>query len=163
MHYLSFFHFYTWQVVCGSYRYNRTPEIWEPLLLEIFTIVCFAIASFSYFKVFRIIRRQQRQIQANQSSQCLRQSIITLKYKKSVSTILYILLLFLLCYSAYAIYINVNAMSTKAAAKSSILSWHVCATLVLMSSSLNPLSYCWRINEIRGRVNLMMKNVICKV
>lgn len=130
-------------------------EIWEPLLLGISTTMCFATAFFSYFTVFRIIHRQQRQIQTN-SSQCFSQSIITLKYKKSVSTVLYILLLFLLCYSPYAIYINVNAMLTKAAAKSSVSGWHVCATLVLMSSSLNPLLYCWRITEIRGRVKLMI-------
>lgn len=138
-------------------------EIWEPLVLGIFTAVCFVTTSFSYFKVFQIIRRQQRQIQASQTSQCFTQSIITLKYKKSVSTVLYILLLFILCYSPHVIYIIVNASVTKSTADSSVVCWHVSATLVLMSSSLNPVLYCWRIKEIRDEVKSMMKNVICKV
>lgn len=137
-------------------------EIWEPLLLGILSAACFVTTSFSYFKVFRIIRRQQRQIQANQSSQCFGQSVITLKYKKSVATVLYILLLFMVCYLPHVIYINVNALMTRFAAKSSVLGWHVSVTLILMSSSLNPLLYCWRIKELRDEVKLLVTKFICK-
>lgn len=147
-----------WLLSLQSYR-----EILEPLLLGIFTAVCFATTSFAYLKVFRIIRRQQRQIQANQFSQCFAQSVITLKYRASVSTVLYIWLLFILCYSPYVVYTNVNALLTKSGANSSILGWHVSATLVLMSSSLNPILYCCGIKEIRDEMKLMMKNVFCKV
>lgn len=147
-----------WLLSIQSYR-----KIWEPLLLGIFSTVCFVTTSLSYFKVFQIIRHQQRQIQASQASQCFTQSVITLKYKKSVFTVLYILLLFVLCFSPYVIYSIVNALLTKSATKSSILAWHVSATFVLMSSSLSPILYCWRMKEIRDSVKLMIKNLTCKL
>ena len=59
-------------------------------------ILCIFITQvFAYFKVFRIIRQHQSQIQTNQN-------VIDIeKYKKSVFTILYILMMFLLSYVPY--------------------------------------------------------------
>ena len=69
------------------------------LALEIYFVsiflCCIFVTSVAYSKVFLIIRRHQRQIQANELSHNFGQpSIDFSKYKKSVYTILYILIVF---------------------------------------------------------------------
>ena len=60
---------------------------------------CYLTTAFAYFKVYRIIRHHQQQVQANETYQNFgRQAIDLAKYKKSVASMLYILLLFSLCF-----------------------------------------------------------------
>ena len=60
---------------------------------------CYIIISFAYYKVLKIIRHHQQQIKASEvSSQRFGQNAINLeKYKRSVATMTFILLLFSLC------------------------------------------------------------------
>ena len=144
-----------WLLSVESFR-----AFWEPLVLGILCAVCFITTLVSYCKVFRIIRVQHRQIQANQSFHD--RPAITLKYKKSVYTVIYILVLFLLCYSPHVIGISVGIFLKNPFADASDVVWHVSATTILMSSSLNPLLYCWRIKEIQDEVKLLMRKFLCK-
>ena len=82
---------------------------------------CHLIISFAYFKVYQIIRRHQLQIQANGTSQNFGQSAIDLeKYKKSVATLLYIFLLFSMCFLPFAISSAVALKTTAQVSKSVI-------------------------------------------
>ena len=136
---------------------------WEPLVLGILGAVCFLTTLVSYFKVFRIIRLQHRQIQDSQLSQSFHsRPAITLKYKKSVYTVFYILVLSLLCYSPYLIGNTVGIFLKKPFANYCNVVWHASVTIILLSSALNPLLYCWRIKEIRDEVSLMIKEILCK-
>ena len=70
-------------------------EIGEPIMRGILGRFCFVTTSFSYVKVFKLIRHHQWQVQASQSSQNPDQHAINLeKYKKSVYTIFFIVLIF---------------------------------------------------------------------
>ena len=147
-----------WLLPVESFR-----TFWEPLVLGFFCTVCFVATSVSYFKVFRIIHLQHRQIQASQFRQSLHgQPAISLKYKKSVYTVFYIIVLFLFCYLPHVVVISVGIFLKTPFIEASVVAWHVSATMILMSSSLNPLLYCWRINEIRDEVKLLIKKILCK-
>ena len=116
-----------------------------------FMLLCYLTTSIAYFKIFRIIRQHQQQVQGNQSSQTFGQPAINLaKYKKSVVTILYILALFSCCFLPVIICLVVAA----AANVDDLLVLNVAFTLSLVllffSSSLNPVLYLWRMNDIRN-------------
>ena len=79
----------------------KEPAFWNTLFRVIIAkfSFCYVTISFAYFKVYQIIRRHQLQIQANGTSQNFGQPAIDLeKYKKSVATLLYIFLLFSMCF-----------------------------------------------------------------
>ena len=60
-----------------------------------FVLLCLSVTSVAYFKVFRIIRRHQQQICSNESCPSFAQPAINFaKYKKSVFSILYIVVVF---------------------------------------------------------------------
>ena len=65
---------------------------------------CYLMTLFSYFKVYRILRLHQQQIRAHWASQNFGQPTIDFsKNKKSVATMVYILLLFSVCFIPYIV------------------------------------------------------------
>ena len=126
-------------------------ERWVNTAIAAFMFVCFFTTSVSYFKVFRIIRQHQQQVQGNQSSQNFCQPAINLaKYKKSVVTILYILALFCFCFLPVMVCLMVNAHLHEFL--EAHISFSLSLVLLFLSSSLNPVLYLWRMNDIRNGV-----------
>lgn len=143
----------------GSYLYNwyHTNEYFSAFVV-VFVLgagLCFLITVFAYFKVYRIIRRHQNQVQNYENV------IDILKYKKSVFTILYILVIYLLSYVPFVcciVVVNVVDLGSE--------SWNAavdaCVVIVFSSSFSNPLLYCWRIKEIRHSVRAIVRKLLCK-
>lgn len=135
-------------------------DFWEPLLHGGLSVIFFSTTLLSYYKVFGIIRNQLRRVQAGQASQSF--PMASIRYKKSVYTIFFILLVFLLCYSPHGITVFAHSLWTMSTVTFNVV-WHFTATLVLISSSVNPLLYHWRIREIRlGVKRRLMRGIICK-
>ena len=114
-------------------------------------LICFVITSFAYFKVYQIIRHHRQQVQDINTSQNFGQPAIDLaKYRKSVVSILYILLLFSLCFLPFivssGIFLFLGESSELAVA------FGVSMLLLFLSSALNPGLYLWRMNDIRNGV-----------
>ena len=108
---------------------------------------CYVIMSYAYFKVYQIIRRHQLQTQANRKSQNFGQPAIDLaKYKKSVASMLYIFLLFSMCFLPFAVSSAVALITTAEVTEKAL---NVSLVLVFLSSSLNPGLYIWRMRDIR--------------
>ena len=112
---------------------------------------CYLTTAFAYFKLYRIIRHHQQQVQANETSQEFgRQAINLAKYKKSVASMLYILLLFSVCFVPYivsaSVYIDVPLTFE------TVVALRVSLVLLFLSSSLNPGLYVWRMKDIRNGV-----------
>ena len=137
----------------------------DPAYAFIYTITtitqmscCYVITSISYFKVYRIIRHHQHQIQVSErSAQNFGQTAINLaKYKKSVANMLYILLLFTLCFLPYTVTVPVQySIDTKLG----YIAERVAVVLLFLSSSLNPGLYLWRMRDIRnGLKQLLTRN-----
>ncbi len=120
-------------------------------LILIMILLCFFALSTAYFKVFRIIRHHQLQVQANEPSQNFGQPAINLaKYKKSVVSIIYILVLFCFCVLPFLISIGVYLSLGNNSAIA--VSYNVSLMLLFLSSSLNPCLYLWRMDDIRNAV-----------
>ena len=138
------------------------PNVAE-IVMECISLLCCVAISVAYFKVFKIIRSHQNQVQANHSSQNFGQPAIdVLKYKKSVFTILYILALYYCCFlpvtSLYLLssVVKFNSKIRFAASEMSV-------ALFLISSSLNPFLYFWRIGDLRNEVKRLIRTkILCK-
>ena len=127
----------------------KEPAFWNTLFkvtIAKFSF-CYVTISFAYFKVYQIIRRHQLQTQANGTSQNFGQPAIDLaKYKKSVATMLYIFLLFSMCFLPFAMSSAVALITTAEVTKSAM---SLSLVFVFLSSSLNPWLYIWRMRDIR--------------
>lgn len=123
---------------------------------------CVIITSVAYFKVFRIIRRHQLQIEANAMSQNHVQPVINfVKYKKSVFTILIILVVFYITYLPVIITISLLwVVLQNPNLKQLIL--HVSILLGYLSCSLNPLILMWRMKDIRDEIIKLLKGMFCR-
>ena len=115
----------------------------------------FSTTVFAYYKVYRIIRHHQSQVQTNENA------IDIKKYKKSVFTILYILVVFLLSYVSSMCFIAVVSV-VDLGSELSLAAVDFCTVVTFSSSSVNPLLYYWRIKQIRHSVRSIVKKLYCK-
>ena len=116
--------------------------------------------SVAYFKVFRIIRCHQKQIRANEMSENFAQPAINLtKYKKSVFSILYILVIL---YMGYVLITISSRISTVLMNELVAVILNESSMFMFLSTSLNPLLYLWRMSDIRTEVKLLVKRVFRK-
>ena len=120
------------------YRFQEITIFAYLLASVAFVLLCLAVTSVAYFKVFIMIRRHQQQICSNESSPRFAQPAINFaKYKKSVFSILYIVVLFYTGYLPMAITLGLVIVYRKNCNKL-FLSIYVSVALVFLSSSLNP-------------------------
>jgi len=112
-------------------------------------LFCFVTTSFAYFKVYQIIRHHQKQV--HDTSQNFGQPAIDLaKYKKSVVSILYILLLFSVCF--LPLVVSTGIFLFLGVSPEIGVALGVSMVLLFLSSALNPGLYLWRMNDIRNAV-----------
>ena len=111
------------------------------LLLLVISIYC-------YTRILIKIRHQQAQVR---NQVCQRQtngganSVNIARYKKSVSSVLWLQLALVACYVPWRI-VNVLFVS---AGIDNYLAWRITVTLIYLNSSLNPILYCWKIRAVR--------------
>jgi len=142
---------------------NILKQIFDPVSITVsFVILLFCIiaTSIAYFKVFKIIRHHQQQVTANESSENFGQPAINLaKYKKSVFTILYILALLFATFLPLLVFVGLSLFSYRSELD---LIFQLALTLSYVSSSLSPLMYLWRMNDIRNGMKQLLNQLLCK-
>ena len=144
------------------YRFQEITIFAYLLACVAFVLLCLSVTSVTYFKVFLIIRRHQQQICPNESSPNFAQPAINFaKYKKSVFSIFYIVVLFYTGYLPMAITLGL-VMVYRKNCNMLFLSIYVSIALVFLSSSLNPLLYLGRMKDIRQEVRKLVKRIFCK-
>ena len=124
------------------------------ILFFVFLLFCLIATTVSYFKVFRIIRRHQQQVQANKNSG--QPKIDIMKYKKSMFSILYILGVFYVSYSPYLV---VTGIFIFKGYEESEVAHMISMTFLFLSSSLNPVIYICRMDDVRQEVKIMLKKL----
>ena len=147
--YITFLVLLIFVVVVKMYMWYYPSSI-DNVLKVIFYlagVLCVAAAAFAYLKVFQIIRHHQNQIHANDNA------IDMKKYKKSIFTILYILMLFVLSYVPYMCCVLVLII-LQDFGKSSVAALNASLAVMYSCSFFNRLLYIWRIKEIRESVKL---------
>ena len=123
------------------------------------TSVCLVTSSFSYTKIFLILRHYQNQVQdlVQQPNQTNQLNIA--KYKKAVSTAIWLQLTLVACYLPLTI---VTILKNFTGLSSSLCyAWFYTGTLVFFNSSLNPILYFWKLEEVKQVVKETIRQALC--
>ena len=116
-------------------------------------------AVFSYTKIFFNLRHHQNQVQDYAQQPNPANQLNIARYKKAVSTAIWLQLTLVACYLPYGV---VTALQAKSGVSSSFFYARIyTATLVFLNSSLNPILYCWKLDEVRQTVKDTIRQVRC--
>ena len=146
-------------VVCTVYSaiqfWNRLITLW---CASIVTSLCLVISTFSYTKIFLTLRRHQNEIQdhVQQSNQTNQLNIA--RYKKAVSAAIWLQLTLVACYLPCNIVVVLTSYSG-GLSLSLCYGWIYTGTLLYLNSSLNPILYCWKLEEVRQAVKNTIRQV----
>ena len=114
------------------------------------------VITIAYIRIYKVVRHHQNQIQSQHQIQN-GQAVKILREKKSAWNSLYVYFLCLICYlpslfaSTPLIVDNSNGAF--------LLAFYTGALLSFLNSSLNPVVYCWRYQEIRNIVKSTVKRL----
>ena len=122
-------------------------------------VFCLVTSTFSYTKIFLTLRHHQNQVQEHVQQPSETNHLNIARYKKAVSTALCLKFTLLACYLPQAI--SVTLLMLVEPSSSVSLTVSVTTTLVFVNSSLNPILYCWKIDEVRNSVKDTIRQVFC--
>lgn len=108
--------------------------------------LCVIVSFVSYTRIFWALRHRSNEVQdlvQHRNSQTNPLNIV--RYRKAVNGSLSVQLVLLVCYSPFAV------------VEISVVAWVTTGTLVFFNSSLNPILYCWKINEVRQAVKQIIR------
>ena len=109
-------------------------------------ILSLVTSSFSYTKIYLKLRHQQFQVQNHVSREPISNSgemhLNIARYKKTVSSILWVQLALLACYIPWGILALLFVIGIENGE-----AWIAAETVIYLNSSLNPILYCWKINS----------------
>ena len=112
------------------------------------------ISGFCYLKIFLILHHRVNNNQAQKPhSHDIPLNIV--RYRKTVSTALWVQLTLVIFYLPYSIVIAIITINGSTAFLDAF--WRFSAFLVYLNSSLNPLLYCWKIRGLRRTVKDTVK------
>ena len=119
--------------------------------------LCLVVSGISYTKIFVTLRHNHIQVQDRSFQGQLQQTTLLNKarYRKAVSSALWVQLVLAFCYFPYIIAQAVT--SQKGMPLSGYLAREFTKTLIFLNSSLTPLIYLWKMRELRQAV----KNTLC--
>ena len=145
-------------VVSTFYLTNRLIYIWAG---NIVTLLCRVTSIFSYCKIFYGLHHHQTQVQVHAQQEEPNQisPLNIARYKKAVSSALWVQCTLVTCYLPYGV---ASAVYSEAKLSSSnYLTWDFAVTLIYLNSSLNPFLYCWKIKEVKEAVKQTIKDALC--
>ena len=140
---------FTSTVASISYLLNRGITFWFSLIL---ISLCLVTSIASYTKIFLKLRHPQIHVQGHaQLEQPGQINPLNIeRYRKAVSSALWVQCTLVACYLPYGIVIAL--VSRSKASPYSDLFLDFASTLVNLNSSLNPFLYCWKISEVKQAV-----------
>ena len=125
-------------------------------------LLSLVISIYCYTRIFFKLRHQQAQVQ---NQVCQRQAngggnlLKIARYKKSVSSVLWVQLALVACYAPWGIHIVLSV----SAGIYNYVTYQVALALAYSNSSLNPILYCWKIRAVRKAVKDTIRQVAIKI
>ena len=155
--YVIVFTFWVVSTVFSTMRFvNILTILWYSTVV---ISLCLVTSTFSYTKIFLTLRHHQNQVQdqAQQPNQTNQLNIA--RYRKAVNSALWLQLTLVACYLPFVVG---AALLTNGGLSSSVfLANQYTSTIVFLNSSLNPILYCWKIDEVRQAVKETVRQVLC--
>ena len=134
-------------VFSAMYFWNPLTTFWYGI---IYITLCLIISVFSYTKIFFTLCHHQNQVQDHFQQPNQTNQLNIARYKKTLSTAIWLQLTLVACYLPYGL---VEVLRVNIGLSSAVFrAWSCTVTLVYLNSSLNPILYCWKLNEIRQAV-----------
>ncbi|XP_078384770.1 adenosine receptor A3-like, partial [Oculina patagonica] len=132
------------------------PKTYNYILI----LLCVFVSTFCYSKIFCTLQQQQIQVHQHEEPTNGGGNLLNIaRYKKSVSTALWVEVTLVACYLPYSIVVAVVTIHGSSPFLDVI--WELTGTLVYLNSSFNPILYCWKIPEVRQEVKKTVKQVLC--
>ena len=140
------------------YIWNNRSNLWFSFIV---IALCLVTSMFSYTKIFLALRQNHfqahGQINQGQTSQRFERNIT--RYRKTVSSALWVQFMLVVCYTPHGIVEILILRSGLSPLMIVVKTYSV--TLILLNSSLNPILYCWKIRKVRQAVKDLVKNLFC--
>ena len=131
------------------------------VLICIIVILCTVTTTLCYTKIYLRLRQHQAQIQDHVSQVQPNEGGVSLnlmRYKKTVSSSLWIQMTLLACYLPFSIVTGLPAI-TEVGNPSTELALDITFSLLFFNSSLNPVLYCWKMRDVRQAVKATIRNL----
>ena len=122
--------------------------------VTIYIPLCLIISFFSYTKIFYTLCHHQNQVQDHVQQPNQTNQLNIARYKKAVSSAIWLQLTLVACYLPHVMVVVFRAES--GLDTSLYQARNYTFTLVYLNSSLNPILYCWKIEEVRETVNSLL-------
>ncbi|XP_078355391.1 melanocyte-stimulating hormone receptor-like [Oculina patagonica] len=136
---------------CAATAILRFYNFLIPLTFAFIVLfLCIVTSSFCYTKIFLTLRHHQTQVQDHVLQGQQNGGGISLniaRYRKTVSSALWIQMTLLACYLPYSIFVAavlIPGLHTP----SLNFAWAITISLLLLNSSINPFLYCWKMREV---------------
>ena len=148
----------------AAYTVFSTMHFWHFLINLCFSIIvltlCPITSIFCYTRIFVTLRHHQDQVQGLQQPNQTNPLNIA-RYRKAVSSALWLQFAFVVCYIPQGIALIIAFRTYPRPSSSGFLTSQYSSTLVFFNSTLNPILYCWKIDEVRQAVKDTMRQVLC--
>ena len=123
-------------------------------------LLCISVLTFSYSKIFFTLRHHHTQIHQHQGQPESGQASLNIaRYRKTVTTAIWVLMALLACFLPYSIVLVI--FTTHGSSPLLDIIWELTATLVYLNASLNPILYCWRMTHIKQQVKNTIRQILC--
>ena len=133
-------------------------QLWSRLVTVTF-FIAFPVTSVAYIKIYRRLRQQQVNTQAQAPQHPTRNSPNMEMYRKSASAMMWVYVVFAICFLPYCIMAVVTAIKFSAL---TVCIRDFTYTILLLNSCLNPFLYCIRLREIRIEVKKQLRKLCCR-
>ena len=142
----------------ATYFWNYNITLWYSYIA---ISLCLITSISSYAKIFLTLRHHHIQVQSHvQQEQPSQASPLNIaRYKKTVSSALWVQLALVVCYLPHTIVFLL--VTQRGYSRSLYLARKFTPTLIYLNSSLNPILYCWKITEVRRAVKDTIRGLCC--
>ena len=151
--------FWILSVAAGSFyiSHNRIV-IWCTI---IFVPSCSVISIASYTKIFRTLRHHQARVQDHVQQQPSQTTALNMaRYRKAVSSALWVQLALVVCYVPKFIMLLVITYR-KTYSSHVVFIDGITTILTYFNSTLNPFLFCWKVREARQAVKQTILRALC--
>ena len=132
----------------------KSITLWYRVIVK---SLCLVISSFSYAKIFFTLRHQQNQVQSHVQQPNQANQLNIVRYKRAVSTAIWLQLTLIVCYLPDGVMTTLMACGRQPLSVQ--IAWYHAVTLVFLNSSLNPILYYWKFQEVRQGVKDTIRQV----
>ena len=145
--------FWVISVASGSFSVTHTRiSIWYAIIL---ILSCSVISIASYTKIFRTLSHYQAEVQDQTTALNIE------RYRKVVSSALWVQLTLVVCYAPKLIILVVKIYRKKTYSSHVLVINGITSILTYFNSTLNPFLYCWKIKEVRQAVKQTVRQALC--